>query len=86
MEQLHELEKTLNQFCERLESDTPFKKLLDGKGGSDLYARFLIQTYHYVKFTPASLRIATSDKFRVLWKRCFHVMKSSPITRIQDLL
>jgi hypothetical protein len=58
MEQLEILEQTLNQFCERLESDTPFKKLLEGEADSDLYVQFLVQTYHYVKFTPTSLRLA----------------------------
>jgi hypothetical protein len=43
---------------ERLESDTPFKKLLEGEADSHLYVRFLIQTDHYVKFTPTSLRVA----------------------------
>jgi pyrroloquinoline quinone (PQQ) biosynthesis protein C len=58
MEHLDILDQTLGQFCERLESDTPFKKLLEGEADSDLYVRFLIQTYHYVKFTPTSLRLA----------------------------
>jgi hypothetical protein len=61
MEQLYTLEQTLNRFCERLESDTPFTKLLEGEADSDLYVRFLIQTYHYVKFTPISLRLAAQS-------------------------
>jgi pyrroloquinoline quinone (PQQ) biosynthesis protein C len=58
VEHLDALEQTLNQFCERLESDTLFKKLLEGEADSDLYVQFLIQTFHYVKFTPVSLRLA----------------------------
>jgi pyrroloquinoline quinone (PQQ) biosynthesis protein C len=61
MEQLYTLEKTLNHFCERLEGSTPFKTLLEGQADSDLYIRFLIQTYHYVKFTPISLRVAADS-------------------------
>jgi pyrroloquinoline quinone (PQQ) biosynthesis protein C len=58
MEQLGILEQTLSLFCKGLESDSPFAKLLEGEADSDLYVGFLIQTYHYVKFTPASLRLA----------------------------
>jgi pyrroloquinoline quinone (PQQ) biosynthesis protein C len=58
MEHLRDLEEILNRFCERLEVDTPFKQILDGKVDSDIYLHFLIQTYHYVKFTPDSLRLA----------------------------
>jgi pyrroloquinoline quinone (PQQ) biosynthesis protein C len=61
MEQLHALDETLDRFCERLESGTPFKKLLDGNVDLDFYIRFLIQTYHYVRFTPCSLKLAADS-------------------------
>jgi hypothetical protein len=61
MEQLQVLDESLNLFCERLESDTPFKKLLDGEVDLDCYVRFLIQTYHYVRFTPCSLKLAAGS-------------------------
>jgi len=61
MEQLHALDETLSRLCERLEGKTPFRKLLDGDASLDLYTRFLIQTYHYVKFTPYSLKLAAAS-------------------------
>ena len=60
-EQLHALDETLDRFCERLESGTPFKKLLDGNVDLDFYIRFLIQTYHYVRFTRCSLKLAADS-------------------------
>ena len=63
MEQLHALDETLDRLCDRLESDTPFKNLVDGKVDLDFYIRFLIQTYHYVRFTPYSLKLAADSLY-----------------------
>src|SRR3954447_1127816 len=61
MERLDALDEILDRLCERLESDTPFKNLLDGEVDLDFYILFLIQTYHYVRFTPHSLKLAADS-------------------------